>query len=48
MSYEVTVSLTKVVEAENEQEAYQKASEEFMEDGINPKNFYVYVNGKEI
>lgn len=46
--YVVTITLTKYVVASNDNEAYEKAFNEFTEDGINPNGFYVYVNGKEI
>lgn len=45
--YEVTVSLTKIVEADNKDDAYKKAFDEFMDEGVNPNSFYVYINGKE-
>ena len=44
--YEITLSLTKTIEAENEDEAFSKAFDEFMEEGVNPNCFYIYVDGE--
>lgn len=46
-NHEVTITLTKKVEAENKDQAYKKAFDEFMREGINPNCFDVYVDGKE-
>lgn len=46
--YTMTITLTKTVIAESEKEAYKKAVREFLDDGIDPNEFYIYLNGKAV